>query len=62
MVPIVARQADIVQVRPPPIIEAEPMVTPRDVVMELHQSRWRYRAKLQLYGTFRYSLYKPSFA
>ena len=31
--PIVARQVDIVQVAPPPIIEPEPMVTPRGVVM-----------------------------
>jgi hypothetical protein len=31
--PIVARRAEIVQVRPPPIIEPEPMVTPRHVVM-----------------------------
>jgi hypothetical protein len=31
--PIVARWVDIVQVAPPPIIEPEPMVTPRGVVM-----------------------------
>jgi hypothetical protein len=31
--PIVARQVDIVQVAPPPIIEPEPMVTTRGVVM-----------------------------
>jgi len=32
--PVVARQVDIVQVAPPPaIIESEPMVTPRGVVM-----------------------------
>ena len=31
--PIVARRAEIVQVRPPPVIEPEPMVTPRHVVM-----------------------------
>jgi hypothetical protein len=31
--PIVARRVDVVQVAPPPIIEPEPMVTPRGVVM-----------------------------
>jgi hypothetical protein len=31
--PIVTRWVDIVQVGPPPIIEPEPMVTPRGVVM-----------------------------
>jgi hypothetical protein len=31
--PIVARWVDVVQVAPPPIIEPEPMVTPRGVVM-----------------------------